>query len=111
MYACAHQGQIAAVATVAVEIPTRLHPTPFDPGLSRDQGPAGPNQNGTVGLSLPGVKVRGTELNMESWARLDHCRTAPRRGRIGSRVIEQLWSGCTGATVVELDTIIGGGHS
>jgi poly(3-hydroxybutyrate) depolymerase len=43
-----------------------FHGGPKDPEV--------PYQNGAVGLSLPGVKVRGTQLNMGDWARLDTCR-------------------------------------
>jgi polyhydroxybutyrate depolymerase len=73
--------------------------------------PLVPYQNGAIGLSLPGIKVRGTELNMGDWARLDHCRTVPRRTRIGTQVVRQQWSGCAGHHSVGLYTIIGGGHS
>jgi polyhydroxybutyrate depolymerase len=110
-YSCAHENQIAAMATVAVE---------FQLGCTRPMSilafhgtadPLVPYQNGAIGLSLPGVKVRGTELNMGDWARLDHCRSRSDGVRIGSQVVRQQWSGCTKGTAVILYTIIGGGHS
>jgi polyhydroxybutyrate depolymerase len=110
-YACGHQGSIAAIATVAVE---------FQLGCTRPlsiiafhgtKDPLVPYQNGAVGLSLPGVKVRGTQRNMSDWARLDHCRSHPRMKRIGSQVDRQWWTGCTGRTSLALYSILGGGHS
>ena len=111
IYSCDHQGRIAAIATVAVE---------FELGCTRPMSilafhgtndPLIPYQNGAIGLSFPGIKVRGTQLNMGDWARLDHCRAAPRRARIGSQVIRQQWSMCTRGISVVLYTILGGGHS
>jgi polyhydroxybutyrate depolymerase len=110
-YACAHPAQIAAIATVAVE---------FQLGCTRPlsilafhgtQDPLIPYQNGAIGLSLPGVKVRGTQLNMGDWARLDQCQPNSRRQRIGSQVTRQQWTGCGEGTSVALYTIVGGGHS
>ena len=107
----AHQHQIAAIATVAVE---------FQLGCTRPMSilafhgtddPLVPYDNGAVGLSLPGVKVRGTLLNMGDWARLDHCRTSLRRAQVGSQVIRRQWAGCADGTTVVLYTILGGGHS
>jgi polyhydroxybutyrate depolymerase len=111
IYACSHQGKIAAIGTVAVE---------FQLGCSRPlsimafhgtKDPLVPYQNGAIGLSLPGVKVRGTQLNMSDWAELDHCQSQPRKKRIGSQVALQSWTGCTKGTRVVLYSIVGGGHS
>ncbi len=110
-YTCTHQGQIAAIATVAVE---------FQLGCTRPisilafhgtEDPLVPYQNGAVGLSLPGVKVRGTELNMGDWAHLDHCQSTPKQTRVGFQVVRQQWSGCLDSTSVELYSVLGGGHS
>jgi polyhydroxybutyrate depolymerase len=110
-YSCAHQHQIAAIATVAVE---------FQLGCTRPMSilafhgtddPLVPYDNGAVGLSLPGVKVRGTLLNMGDWARLDHCRTPPRLAPVGSQVIRRQWSRCADGTTVVLYTVLGGGHA
>lgn len=110
-YACTHQNQIQAIATVAVE---------FQLGCTRPlsilafhgtKDPLVPYQNGAIGLSLPGIKVRGTELNMGDWARLDRCRAVPVRTRIGSQVVRRQWSDCASRTTVGLYTILGGGHS
>jgi polyhydroxybutyrate depolymerase len=110
-YSCSHQTQIAAIATVAVE---------FQLGCTRPQSimafhgtndPLVPYRNGAEGLSLPGVRVRGTQLNMGDWAKLDGCRASSRRQRIGSQVIRQQWPGCASGTRVVLYTVVGGGHS
>ena len=111
IYACSHQGQIAAIATVAVD---------FQLGCTRPisilafhgtADPLVPYQDGAVGLSEPGVKVRGTELNMGDWARLDHCRSVAKQTRVGSEVTRQHWSGCINGTSVDLYTILGGTHA
>jgi polyhydroxybutyrate depolymerase len=111
IYSCARQTRVAAIATVAVE---------FQIGCTRPMSilafhgtddPLVPYQNGAIGLSLPGVKVRGTLLNMGDWARLDRCRATPRQARPGSQVIERQWPGCARGTSVVLFTIVGGGHS
>jgi polyhydroxybutyrate depolymerase len=111
IYACSHPGQIAAIATVAVDFQlgcTRPLPILAFHGTA---DPEVPYQNAAVGLSLPGVKVRGTQLNMGDWARLDHCAASPRTERIGSQVREQRWTGCTKGTSVTLFSIAGGGHT
>lgn len=110
-FTCAHQGQIAAIVTVAVE---------FQLGCTRPlsilafhgtDDPLVPYRDGAVGLSLPGVKVRGTVLNMGDWARLDHCKSTPKQMRVGSQVIRRQWSGCIDGTSVVLYSVLGGGHS
>jgi polyhydroxybutyrate depolymerase len=111
LYACGHQDQIAAIATVAVDFQlgcTRPIPIMAFHG-TRD--PLVPYQNGAIGLSLPGTKVRGTELNMADWARLDHCRSRPTKKRIGSQVKRRQWTQCSHDTAVDLYTIVGGGHT
>jgi polyhydroxybutyrate depolymerase len=111
IYACSHPGRIAAIATVAVDFQlgcTRPLPILAFHGTA---DPEVPYQNGAVGLSLPGVKVRGTQLNMGDWARLDHCAASPRTRRIGSQVSEQRWTGCTKGTSVTLFSVAGGGHT
>ena len=111
IYSCARPGMVAALATVAVE---------FQLGCTRPMSilafhgtadPLVPYRNGAVGLSLPGVKVSGTERNMGEWARLDHCRPEARRMSLGTQVVRQQWAGCRGGTSVVLDTVLGGGHS
>jgi polyhydroxybutyrate depolymerase len=110
-YSCAHQNQITAITTVAVEF--QLGCTKPMPILAfhGTEDPLVPYQNGAIGLSLPGIKVRGTELNMGDWARLDHCRSRSLSLRIGSQVERQQWPGCADGASVVLYTIIGGGHS
>ena len=64
LYACARPGRIAAVATVAVDFvlgcTLRLPILAFH----GTDDPAVPYRNGAIGASLPGVKVRGTLLNL-----------------------------------------------
>jgi polyhydroxybutyrate depolymerase len=110
IYGCNHQRQIRAISTVAVEF--RLgcgRPMPILAFHGTDD-PAVPYQNGAVGLSLPGVKVRGTLLNMSDWAHLDRCRTKAIVTRIASQVSRSQWPRCTTDTSVTLYSIIGGGH-
>jgi len=111
IYSCARQSRVTAIATVAVEFQlgcTRPMPILAFHGTA---DPLVPFRNGAIGLSLPGIKVRGTQLNMGDWARLDRCRVAARRRRIGSQVILQQWDRCRRATAVALYTVVGGGHS
>jgi polyhydroxybutyrate depolymerase len=73
--------------------------------------PAVPYVDGGMGASLPGVKVRGTELNLSDWAALDGCADHPTTTSIGSEVTQSSWDGCGDAREVVLYTVIGGGHS
>ena len=110
-YTCAHQGQIAAIATVAVEFQLGCTCPISILAFHGTEDPLIPYQDGAVGLSLPGVKVRGTELNMGDWARLDHCQSTPKQTRVGSQVIRQQWSGCIDKKSVVLYSVLGGSHS
>jgi polyhydroxybutyrate depolymerase len=110
-YACSHQNQIAAITTVAVEFEAGCtRPLPILAFHGTDD-PLIPYRNGAIGLSLPGIKVRGTERNMGDWARLDHCRPGAPSIRIGSQVVRQQWSGCRRGTEVILYSVLGGGHT
>ncbi len=111
IYSCQHESQVAAMATVAVD---------FQLGCTRPISliafhgtldPAVPFTDGTKGASLPDVAVRGTELNMGDWARLDHCAPTPTDTTIGSQVTRQVWPGCASGTAVVLYRIEGGGHT
>ena len=111
VYTCQHESQVAAMATVAVEFQlgcTRPIPLLAFHG-TRD--PAVPFADGGKGASLPGVAVRGTELNMGDWARLDRCSAPPTDIVVGTEVTHQVWPGCTDGTAVELYRIDGGGHT
>jgi polyhydroxybutyrate depolymerase len=111
LYACSHQSQVAALATVAVEFQLGCRrPIPIM-AFHGTKDPLVPYRNGAIGLSLPGTKVRGTELNMTDWAHLDHCRSGPNTKEIGSQVNRQQWTDCARGTAVELYSILGGGHS
>jgi polyhydroxybutyrate depolymerase len=111
VYSCAREDRIAAIATVAVEFQLGCTRPMSILAFHGTRDPLVPYDNGAVGLSLPGVKVRGTQLNMGDWARLDRCGVTPRRTRIGSQVIRQQWSGCAQKSSVVLYTIVGGGHA
>jgi polyhydroxybutyrate depolymerase len=111
IYSCAREDRIAGLATVAVEFQLGCTRPMSMLAFHGTKDPLVPYQNGAIGLSVPGVKVRGTLLNMEDWARLDHCRATARRTRVGSQVIRREWYGCAHRTSVVLYTIVGGGHS
>jgi polyhydroxybutyrate depolymerase len=109
-YACSHQRAIRAIATVAVDFQlgcTRPMPILAFHGTA---DPLVPYQNGAVGISLPGEKVRGTLLNMGDWAKLDLCRAVPVTVVVGSQVSRSRWPRCTRGTSVTLYTVLGGGH-
>jgi polyhydroxybutyrate depolymerase len=111
LYSCARQGRIAAIATAAVEYQlgcTRPMPVLAFHGTT---DPFVPYQNDAIGLSLPGVRVRGTQLNMGDWARLDGCRRTPTARQVGAHVQRQVWPMCRDGTSVLLYTIVGGGHA
>jgi polyhydroxybutyrate depolymerase len=111
LYGCSHPNQIAAISTVAVEFQLGCSkPMPFL-AFHGTADPAVPYQNGGVGLSLPGVKVRGTMLNMSDWAHLDRCRTAPATTVIGMDVRFANWQGCADGNEVGLYSVVGGGHT
>jgi polyhydroxybutyrate depolymerase len=110
IYGCSHQRDIRAISTVAVDFQlgcTRPMPILAFHGTA---DPSVPYQNGAVGISLPGTKVRGTLLNMGDWAKLDRCRTVPVSVRVGSQVSRSQWPRCTRGTSVTLYTVFGGGH-
>jgi polyhydroxybutyrate depolymerase len=110
-YSCSHEAQIRAIATVAVDFQLGCtSPMPIM-AFHGTKDPLVPYRNGAMGASLPGVKVRGTQLNMGDWARLDHCRSQSSRARIGSEVIHQQWPACEDGASVSLFTIVGGGHT
>lgn len=111
LYACARPGQIAAIATVAVEFQLGCTRPMSILAFHGTEDPLIPYPNGAIGLSFPGVKVRGTQRNMGDWAHLDRCGAVASRIRIGSQVIEQQWRRCARGTSVELYTVEGGGHT
>ncbi len=111
VYACARQARITAIATVAVEFQLGCTRPMSIMAFHGTDDPLVPYRNGAIGLSLPGVKVRGTERNMADWATLDRCGPVPHRSRTGSQVVEQEWVRCVRDTSVVLYTIVGGGHS
>jgi polyhydroxybutyrate depolymerase len=110
-YACARQDRIDAIATVAVEFQLGCkQPMPIL-AFHGTKDPAVPYVNGAIGASLPGTRVRGTELNMSDWARLNACKPAPATTRIGTEVTRETWSGCTKNADTVLYRIEGGGHA
>ena len=116
LYACAHQSQIRAIATVAVDY--QLGCTRPEPllALHGTADPAVTYQNNTIASQLPGIKldansVKGTVRNMADWVKLDRCRpTTPTVTRIGSQVSRSQWLSCAPGTSVTFYTISGGGH-
>lgn len=116
LYACAHQSQIRAIATVAVDY--QLGCTRPEPllALHGTADPAVTYQNNMIGSQLPGIKldansVKGTVRNMADWVKLDRCRPkTPTVTRIGSQVSRSRWLSCAPGTSVTFYTISGGGH-
>lgn len=111
LYACAHPQQIAAISTVAVEFQLGCKDPLSILAFHGTADPAVPYQNGATGLSLPGVKVRGTLLNMGDWAHLDDCRSGPRTQSLGADVNRSTWSRCDKGNEVLLYTVVAGGHT
>ncbi len=111
VYACSHRKQVAAIATVAVEFVldcTRpLSILAFHGTADRSV----PYQDGAEGISLPGIKVPGTQRNMAGWARLDGCHPTPVATRVASSVTRQQWAGCAGGLSVILYSVLGGPHA
>jgi polyhydroxybutyrate depolymerase len=111
IYSCARQDRIAAISTVAVDFQLGCkQPVPIL-AFHGTADPLVPYQNGAIGLSLPGDKVRGTMLNLGDWARLDECSPTPTTKIIGTQVTLSIWPRCTAGTEVELYTVEKGGHS
>lgn len=110
-YTCRHQDDVAAMATVAVDFQLGCtQPTSLLAFHGTDDI-AVPYQDGAQGLSLGGVKVRGTELNLGDWAALGHCSPDPEVRQIDTEVVHRVWQDCAPGTDVELYTILGGGHA
>ena len=110
-YSCAHQDQIHAIATVAVDFQLGCTKPMSILAFHGTVDPLVPYEDGAIGKSLPGVKVRGTDLNMGDWARLGSCAPAPAIDVVGTEVTRSTWSGCAPGTEVVLYAIQGGGHT
>lgn len=108
-YACSHQDQVAAIATVAAEFVLGCTAPMSIVAFHGTNDPLVPYQDGAIGRSLPGVKVRGTELNIVDWANLATC-GEPTKTAVGTRVTHWVFAGCTDAGV-ELFSIERGGHT
>jgi len=111
LYACAHPRQFAAISTVAVEFDLGCTDPLSITAFHGTSDPAVPYQNGATGLSLPGVKVRGTILNMGDWAHLDGCGAGPRTVWLGTDVKRSTWPRCSKGNEVVLYTVVAGGHT
>jgi polyhydroxybutyrate depolymerase len=110
-YACRHQDRVAAVATGAVEFRLGCTEPMSIVAFHGTDDVAVPYRDGAQGLSLPGVKVRGTELNMGDWAALGGCDPEPVVERIGTEVAHRTWTACTDGVEIELYTVEGGAHA
>jgi polyhydroxybutyrate depolymerase len=115
LYACAHQSQIRAIASVSVDY--QLGCTRPEPLLAfhGTKDPAVTYQNNTIVSQLPGIKldankVKGTIRNMADWVKLNRCQPKPVVTRIGSQVTRSQWLACAPGTSVTFYTILGGGH-
>lgn len=108
-YTCAHPDQIAAVAAVTVEFVLGCTDATSILAVHGTDDRSVPYQDGAVGLSLPGVEVRGTELNMQDWADLADC-GAPTKTSVSDTVTHWVFEGCREGVGVELLSIEGGPH-
>ena len=110
--ACDPADRIAAVGLVAAEYLLRpcAGPVPVI-AFHGTADPVVPYASGATGRSVPGVPVVGAEQNLEAWARLDRCHPRPAVVRPARGIIRRTWSGCAGASTVELYTVLGGGHT
>jgi polyhydroxybutyrate depolymerase len=110
IYSCGRQNLIAAIATAAVEFQLGCKaPMPIL-AFHGTKDPAVPFDDGAVGSSLPGIHVRGTELNMRDWAELDGCGATPSVTNVNADVTREAWTGCARRTDVVLYRLEGAGH-
>ena len=115
LYACAHQRQIRAIASVSVDYQlgcTRPEPILAFHGTA---DPAVTYQPNTIASQLPGIRldatsVKGTLANMADWVALDRCTQNATSTRIGSQVVRRQWRACAPGTSVTFYTVLGGGH-
>jgi polyhydroxybutyrate depolymerase len=108
-YTCAHQDQIAAIGAVTVEFVLGCKQPVSIIAFHGTADASVPYQDGGIGLSLPGIAVRGTELNMGDWAKLASC-GEPAKSPVSARVTHWVFAGCTTGIEVELFSIEGGPH-
>jgi polyhydroxybutyrate depolymerase len=110
--ACDPADHIAAVGLVAAEYLLRPCRGPV-PVLAfhGTADPIVPYATGATGRSVPGIAVVGVLQNLEAWAALDRCRTTPVVSTPAQGIVRRVWSGCDDGSVVELYTVVGGGHT
>ncbi len=109
---CAPAPPIAAIGLVSAEF--LLKPCARQLPVIAFHGtadPAVPYQDGAIGLSLPGVRVRGVEKNLGDWAALDGCAPAPAIDVPEFAVVRRTWSGCQLGASVVLYSVVRGGHA
>ncbi len=111
LYACKRPDRIAAIATVAVEFQLGCKQPMSILAFHGTDDPAVPYRNGAMGASLPGVKVRGTLLNMRDWATLDRCDPTPANRKLGTEITLKVWLRCVNGTAITLYTIEHGSHT
>jgi polyhydroxybutyrate depolymerase len=115
LYACAHQSQIRAIASVSVDYQLGCtRPVPLL-AFHGTKDPAVTYQNNTIVSQLPGITldahlIKGTIRNMADWVRLNRCQPRPMVTRIASQVTRSQWLACAPGTSVTFYTILGGGH-
>ena len=109
-YACGRPDRIAAMVTVAVDFTLGCTKPMAILAFHGTDDPLVPYRNGAVGLSLPGVHVRGTMLNMGDWARLGRCSRVAQERSITRIVRRSVWPRCAAGKEVSLYTIEHGSH-
>jgi polyhydroxybutyrate depolymerase len=108
-FTCAHQDQVAAIGAVTVEFVLGCKQAVSIIAFHGTSDASVPYQDGGIGLSLPGIAVRGTELNMGDWAKLASC-GEPAKTPVSAKVMHWVFNGCTAGIEVELFSIEGGPH-
>jgi polyhydroxybutyrate depolymerase len=110
--ACAPTASVVAIGLVAAEFLLKPCARPVSViAFHGTADPAVPYQDGAIGVSLPGIPVRGVEKNLGDWGALDGCVAAPLVAPRASTAVRRTWPACAPGTDVVLYTILGGGHA
>lgn len=107
-YACANQGRIAAIGTVAVQFPSKCAKPLAIIGFHGSADPIVAYDPGGTGAIGGGA---GTEADMAAWADMAGCGPEPTRTDVASKAERLTWPGCRDDTQVVLYRIDGGGHA
>lgn len=121
--ACAAQGVVAAVGSVAATLIAPEYVPACDGGaipiafFHGSQDTFFPPEGGFVGNNVVNVRLLSIEESVESWADRDGCEGAPEITALpdaqddGTTVIRELHADCNGGATVVYYAIEGGGHT